>query len=252
MSRVEELGRAQVERLRVLVDERSAGDALIAHYTFNHPAARTRVLSYAPGETGPPSGFLTLAWTGMDLFRPLVLPFVRSRPALEALLGEAVAPPQPFILHAPEEQFDWISDLIAIDNLRSHELLRLDPSAYEPVLNVLVVESEVSIGMPRYEIRTASGLHAAAGVSWRGERFAEVYLEADEGASERKMTRSVLSAVVGRVLGESRIPVFRVEKGALSLRTEAFHIGFRPTGVHTGTADALWRPTHETVTEQGP
>lgn len=245
-----ELGRDQIGRLRALVDERAASDALVAHYTFNHPPGRVRVLSYSTGE-GQPTGFLTLAWTGMDLFRPLMLPFVRSRPALAALVQGAVAPSQPFIFHAPVEQFDWISDLIELGDLRTHELLRLDPSAYEPILNVLVVESEVSIGMPRYEIRTASGLHAAAGVSWRGERFAEVYLEADQGASERKMTRSVLSAVVGRVLGETRIPIFRVEKGALSLRTEAFHIGFRPTGVHTGTADALRRPSQETVDEQG-
>lgn len=249
MDTIRELDPAEIESLRVLPDSRAAGDALVLHYTFDHPVQRVRTFAMMDG--GVPIGFLTVARTGMDLFRPLVLPFVRKRFSMSALIGHALAPSQPFILHTPLDQLDWVNDLVMLENIQEHELLRLDPSAFEPVLNILVVEDDASARMPRYEIRTASGLHAAAGVSWKGERFAEVYLEADQGASERRMTRSVLSAAVGRVLGESRIPIFRVKNDDLSMRTEAFHIGFRPTGVRTGTADALRRPPEAQVRRSG-
>lgn len=243
MAETQQLTGREISELRSLMDERSARDALVAYYTFEHSRTRAHVFGYRSGSSQP-SGFVTRAWTGMDLFRPLVLPFVKHKAALRALLESALAPGQAFILHLPADQLGWAGELIDLDKAAEHELLRMDPASYEPVLNVLVVESSSAMPLPRYEIRTAGGLHAAAGVSWRGSRFAEIYLEADAGADERKMIRSVLSAVAGRVLGEQRIPLLRVPKGELASRTQAFHVGFRPTGFHSATADAVMRPPH--------
>lgn len=237
-------------KLATLIDRHSAKDALAAYYALQHPDDRVRLFGYESAR-GEPRGFLALAKTGLDLFRPLAVPFVGRREILVRLLRDALEPGQAFLINLPAEQLKWLEDQVELRHVQVAEILRLEPSAYEPVLNVLVVEAESPDGTVRYEIRTATGLHAAAGVNWKGERFAEVYLEASDAARGRGLTKSVLSAIVGRLLGERRVALYRVETERISVKTEAFRLGFRPTGHRMALAEAFLLPEAETES-RGP
>ncbi len=221
-----------------MIDPQSAKDALAAYYALQHPEDRVRLLGYESAQ-GEPRGFLALAKTGLDLFRPLAVPFVARREILLRLLQDAFDPGQVFLINLPAEQLKWLDGQVDLRHVQVAELLRLEPSAYEPVLNVLVVEAESPDGTVRYEIRTARGLHAAAGVNWMGDRFAEVYLDASDAARGRGLTKSVLSALVGRLLGERRVALYRVETERISVKTEAFRLGFRPTGHRLALAEGV-------------
>lgn len=232
------------QQLASLLDTHSAADAMAAYYALEHPEEKVRLFGYAAG-SGEPRGFLAVAQTGLDLFRPLVVPFVATREIMVRLLRDALRPGQSVLIHLPADQLGWLDGEVEITEEHSLELLRLEPSAYEPVLNVLVVESDTPSGQPRYEISTAHGLSAAAGVNWRGSSYAEVYLEADDRARGSGLTRSALSALVGRLLGERIIALYRVPTRRISLKTEAFHVGFRPTGVKTALIGAVLLPDQE-------
>ncbi|MGA9534046.1 MAG: hypothetical protein WBR18_15095 [Anaerolineales bacterium] len=232
------------QQLASLIDPQSAADAMAAYYALEHPEDKVRLFGYA-SSSGDPRGFLAVAQTGLDLFRPLVVPFVATREILVRLLRDALRPGQPILLHLPADQLHWLDGEVEIHDEHSLELLRLEPSAYEPILNVLVVETATPSGRPRYEINNAHGLRAAAGVNWWGSRYAEIYLAADDRARGSGLTRSVLSALVGRLLGQRIIGLYRVETNRISVKTEAFHLGFRPTGVKTALIEAVLLPEEE-------
>jgi hypothetical protein len=113
------------------------------------------------------------------------------------------------------------------------------------VINVLVQETVSPSGTPRYEIRKRDGSQAASGVNWRGERFAELYLEADPEAEVQGLAISVLAAMAGRMLREHVIPVFRLEDDSMLEPSALEDIGFRSTGSRSFVAQAIPRPKPE-------
>lgn len=236
MTQVHELTILDRQGLAGLLDAESAADAAPLYFALHHPPERTRLLGYGP-DPARPTGFLAVAHTGLDLFRPLLIPFVNGPEAFGALMGAALASGMGGVLRIPAEQIPWIDGKFNIGQAEVSQVLRLDPSAYEPVLNVLVSESRSPDGAPRYEARGADGTHAAAGLNWYGNPFAEVYLQADSRSRTRKMSVSVLSAMVGRLLGERRIPLYLVRELDMSARTEALTLGFRPTGGRVAVAE---------------
>lgn len=238
MADIREIPTSERQQLAPLLQGHSAADAMAAYYALEHPENKVRLFTYTSNK-GDPRGFLALAKTGLDLFRPLLVPFVGRREMLIELLREVLEPGQPFVLSLPAEQLAWLGDHVEFDRTQMYELLRLEPGAYEPVMNVLVVEANSPNGTVRYEIRTAEGLRAAAGVNWSGQKYAEVYLEASDAARGRGLTKSVLSAMVGRLLGQRRIALYKVESERISVKTEAFRLGFRPTGQRTVMAEAV-------------
>lgn len=241
MAEVRTIPLSDRRRLEALLDRRSAADALAAYYALEHPQERVKLFGYAAPD-GDAIGFLAVAQTGLDLFRPLVVPFAAKPEFLLRLLRDALRPGQEFLLHLPADQVPWLEGEVEIHRRQVTELLRLERQSYEPVLNVLVVEADGPGKMPRYEIRTAEGTQAAAGVNWQGSHFAEIYLEADEAARARGLTKSVLSALVGRLLGERKIALYRVGVRRVSVKTEAFNLGFRPTGVSSALIEGVLLP----------
>jgi hypothetical protein len=202
---------------------------MAAYYALHHPPERVRIYAYHASD-GDPRGFIAVAQTGIDLFRPLVIPFVASKRVLIRLLIDALRPEQAVLISLPTEQAQWLEALISLEHESDLELLRMEAEAFEPVLNVLVVENEGPDGLPRYEIQTVGRGKVAAGVNWISGKYADVYVDAPAGHKNRALTKSVLSALCGRLLGERRIALFRVETSNLSARTDAFNVGFRPTG----------------------
>ena len=225
-------------QLATLLDRRSAADATAGYYALHHAASKVKLFGYYANDNAP-SGFLAMASTGLDLFRPVALPFAGQPYPLIALLREGLRSGRPALLHLPVDQRGWVEGVLEVDEPQVLELLRLSPQEFEPLINVLVVEALTPTGWPRYEIRSRDNVVAAAGLNWMGEYFAEVYLEVQPEARERRLGESVLAAIVARLLGERRVPLYRVESGDNEAQMEAAALGFRPTGVRTVIGNAV-------------
>lgn len=222
---------------------------MAAYYALRHPADRLNLYAYYPTNSGV-NGFLVIARTGLDLFRPLAVPFVAQPAALAALLRAGLEPGRPVVLHLPLEQRSWAEATVDLSEVRVTELLRLDLRQFEPIVNVLVVESRTPGGWPRYEIRSGEVLRVAAGLNWKGPGFAEVYLEVEPAMRGQGYAESVLAAIAGRLLAESVVALYRVEDEDPFARMEAEQLGFRPTGIRALTAQAILRNEPESL-EQG-
>jgi hypothetical protein len=236
MTHIASLDLEERQRLRVLLDEQSAGDAAAEYYALHHPSDKTKIYTVGSNQ-GQPNGFIVVARTGLDLFRPLLVPFVGQSEALDALLAQVVPEIGAGILRLPAPQLPWLEGVVAVEECTKFEILRLAPDQFEPTLNVLVVESPTPDGNPRYEVRTADGEFAAAGLNWMGTRFAEIYMQSSDGARRRRLTRSVMSAMLGRLMGQQRHPLYLVREADPVARTEAFQLGFRPTGLSVVVAE---------------
>jgi hypothetical protein len=240
MSTVRRMTASERWTLAGLVNERSADDAMANYYALAHPDDRVTLYGFYAGSDRP-AGFLALARTGFDLFRPLAVPFVGQPWGLTALLRAGLEPNRPVLLHLPFEQRAWAEEVVELTDVSIMDLLRLDLKAYEPTINVLLVEAKTPSGIPRFEIRSGDIVRASAGVNWMGEHFAEVYLEAEPIARNRGFSRSALAAIVGYLLGEHRLPLFRVDVSDALAQAEAHWVGFRRTGERVLVAQALLR-----------
>jgi hypothetical protein len=220
------------EQLAPLLNIKSAGDAAAAYYALSHPAERVQIyVSYSA--SGSPIGFLTLARTGLDLFRPLAVPFVASAAILHDLIQEAIAPNEQVILLLPLDQREWIEAHLALSDIRIGELFRLDWATFKPIINILVMEVHNPDGLPRYEVHSRTGAYAAAGVNWIGNPYAEIYLEANEEAQGRDLAISVLAAMSGRLLEMGRTPLFRLDNTLILSPESLGQVGYRSTGTRT-------------------
>jgi hypothetical protein len=240
MGEVRSLLTAERQLLAPLLDLQSAADASAAYYALRHPAERVQLLADFAGPEAV-RGFLAIARTGLDLFRPVAIPFAAHPLGLIHLLRAGLRPSQPVLLFLPVDQQPWVEDLLDLSDLKTMALLRLDPALFEPVLNVLVTSTHSPEGLPRFEVRTPTGLHAASGVNWRGDRFAEVYVESDAEGHARGFARSVLAAIVGQLLAERLVALYRVDELDTLASAEAHAIGFRRTGERTLIAQAVLR-----------
>jgi len=227
-------------RLAPLLDPRLPQDAMVAYYGLQHPADRVVIYGYYQ-VAHTPSGFLALAQTGYDLFRPLAVPFVGSPGALQALLRVALQRGRPVMLHLPAEQRAWAEEVVDLSEPRVTEIRRLDTKEFRPEINVLVVPCQSPMGLPRFEVRSGDAVRAAAGVNWKGELFAEVYVESQPEAASQGHRRSALAAIAGQLLSEGRLPLYQVGENDVAAQAEAQWVGFRRTGVRCLLAQALLR-----------
>lgn len=238
MTQVRMIEASERDQLTSLINAQSASDALAAYCALFHPEEKLKLyVSYDGG--GKPNGFLAIAQTGMDLFRPLAVPFVASSKNLNELLNAALLPGQPVHLYLPLDQRDWLDEHLFLSDTKVTELLRLDPMSFKPIVNVLVMEVNTPSGLPRFEIKTKSGSLAAAGINWMGDRFSEIYLESDREARVRSLALSVIAAISNRLLEENRIPLFGLDDQMELEFDELSDIGFRSTGTRTLTAQIL-------------
>jgi hypothetical protein len=74
-------------------------------------------------------------------------------------------------------------------------------------------------------------------VNWISEDFAEVYLDYDKEAIERKFAISVLSAMCNKLLEQDRIPLYLSEDSSAMSNHSVENIGFKSTGHRLIIAD---------------
>lgn len=231
---------AERYRLAPLLDPRLPRDAMVAYYGLQHPPDRVVVYGYYQVAHAP-SGFLALAQTGYDLFRPIAVPFVGSPAALRALLAVSLQRGRPVMMHLPVEQRAWAEEAVDLSDPHIVELYRLDTKAFRPEINVLVVPVSSPTGLPRFEVRSGEVVRASAGVNWKGELFAEVYVESEPEAASQGHRRSALAAIAGQLLSEGRLPLYQIGEADVQSQAEAHWVGFRRTGERSLVAQALLR-----------
>ena len=214
---------------RHLLDERSAADAMAAYYAQEHAAARTRLfLHYAAG--GRVDGVLVRAQTGADLFRPLVMVRAPSPNAAAQLLEAGMQPDRPCYLVMPSELGAVAFRELEITELQLLCQYVLYAHQFKPLINVLVQRAASAGGAPRYEIRAQDRVRALAGINWRSDYFAEVYVQVEQAARGRGWGRAVVAALARELLDADVQPLYSVAQGNQSSVKLAEALGFVDNG----------------------
>ncbi len=123
-----------------------------------------------------------------------------------------------------------LEDELEVSEGHVGEILSLDPGAFRPVVNVLVVPAEGASGGLRFEIRSQGRVMAASGTNWRSPQFAEVYVYAEPEARGRGWARSVASACTAELLAAGVRPLYVVGEGDDASRRLAADLGYRASG----------------------
>jgi hypothetical protein len=249
MARAEMIPCEQREQLRMLLDVRSAADALASYYGLVHDCGRVQLFGYYPNAESL-SGFLAVAQTGIDLFRPLVVPFAGTRQGLQRLVETALKPGRHYITYLPVEQQEFLIGCANLSPLQVSNLLRLDSRGFEPIINVLLERHETPDGSMRFEIGSKDG-YAAAGINWQTAFSAEIYAEGDSMGYRRGFTKSVLGAVIHQLLQEKLTIFLRVPDDDYRSFEDAFDLGFKPTGVRQVFADLMLKESDPETTSGG-
>ena len=242
MQTVSSIDISRRSELEPLLDKYSVEDAMVAYYALDHPADKTRLYGYY-GSGEKLTGFMVIAQTGFDLFRPVVLPFVPERKAFKYLIQTALSDQRNYLVTIPVEQRDILESVVDITETRISEIHRLNLSFYDRVINILAVRKENSSGWPRYEITSRKGGFAAAGVNWLSPYAVEIYTDADEEGRSRGFVTSVLSHIIEELMNEDRMVLHRLDDEDARGYMDAFSVGFRPTGVRTLISQIVISPS---------
>jgi hypothetical protein len=248
MGEVRELPASDRGRLAALLAPRTIADSMAAYYALDHASDRVTLFAHF-NRDDKPSAFLVLARTGLDLFRPLAIPFAGNGSQLQDLIKAALVPEQPVLIDLPIAQREMAEEVVILQAVQEAEILRLDPSLFVPQINVLVVESRNPDGWPRFEIHSGDVLQAASGLNWYGDHFAEVYVEARPAAVTRGHRSAVLGVMAGYLLGERRIALYRAGDEDGDVKSDALHQGFKRTGSRRILAQATLRKDDNGVAE---
>lgn len=206
------------------------GDALTAYYALYHPAALTQ-LHVHRSEAGRVDGFLATCTTGVDLFRPLVVMRAETDAVLRALVREGLTRGRPYHFSLPLRYASTLEAEVQLSEAHVGLVLSLDPGAFEPVLNVLVVSARGAGGAPRFEIRSTEGrVMAASGTNWRSPHFAEVYVFSEPEVRRRGWARSVASACTQALLEAGVRPLYVVAEDDEASLGLAASLGYRDSG----------------------
>lgn len=236
MGQIQQISCEHRHILSRLVDLHSVADAMPAYYALEHPCERTELYGYYPSPDTP-SGFLAVAQTGLDLFRPIAIPFVANEEAMRSLLAQGLKSNRAYLVYLPVDQQDFIRKEIPYQPLQVSNLLRLDPRAFTPIMNIMIIKTEAASGLPRFEIQSSVQGYAAAGINWMSSTAAEMYVEADDAGRRRGFTKSVLAALIEHLMAQKRTVLFRVADDDYDAFEDAFDLGFKPTGVRTLLAE---------------
>lgn len=232
------------QRLRHLLDERHPGDAIESYYAFHHPDNRTQIV-LEPTASDHPRGFITLAQTGFDLFRPMVtwrLP-LEDLEQSTAFIYQTMTPGMPIILLTPPTYLPLVHTWFTVEREEMTNLLSLDQSRYEPVINVLVTQAESGNEWPRMVIRSPNGTVAASAmVNWQSRYFAEIAVHTQPNYRGRGWGQSVVSTLCQYVLERGRIPLYAVNPHNAPSLNLAERVGFVDTGQQNVIIEAVLRP----------
>lgn len=205
-------------------------DAVASYFALEHDARRTRLVVRTNAHNRA-LAFVAVCQTGLDLFRPLVVMRGDDSAALRDALRESLAARRQYLFNA---QPAARPDLEAVGELHGEVVNRiytLNATDFQPIVNILVQTSKTPDGLLRAAIRARDGSNAAeAGTSWISSKYAEVFVNVIEGARNRGLGKSVVSAVSAQVLEMRRTPLYVVKPSNEASLKLAQRLGYRDTG----------------------
>lgn len=219
------------QAIRHLLNERSPIDGIADYFAFHHPEERTQIVTY-PGEGQLAMGYVALSRTGIDLFRPFIslrLPPNDMNGGVE-LIYKAIVPETAVILNVLPTDAPLLQALFDIQAEENINILVLDESQFEPIINVLVTETASNNQYPRFTIRSHDDIAASAGINWQTDYFAEISVNTNPRHRRQGFGRSVVAAAVNYVLTNGRIPLYAVADNNDASLQLAQSIGFLDKG----------------------
>ncbi|MCB9419119.1 MAG: GNAT family N-acetyltransferase [Ardenticatenaceae bacterium] len=233
--------------IRHLLDEYNPADAAASYYAFYHPDGQTQLLPY-PNGAERAQGYMALSRTGMDLFRPLLtlrLPIQNMAASTEVIYQELV-PGTAVILLAPTAYLPLLQALFEIHSEEHLDVLVLDRSRFEPIINVLVSSSTGPNRLPRFVIRNINSpeqeVVAASGINWQTPHFAEISVNTAVSQQRHGYGKSVAAAMVQYLLSNGRTPLYMAAQQNMASQQLARSIGFTGSGVSKVILQAVLRP----------
>ncbi|GAB4158273.1 MAG: hypothetical protein Fur0021_28020 [Candidatus Promineifilaceae bacterium] len=241
--------------IRPLLNERDAADALAVYYAFHHPENRTTLVTYPP-DAGVARGYVCLARTGIDLFRPLVtmrLPKLGESGGeldLDAgidLIYRALLPESPVILHIPTTYLPLIRAIFHIEQEQTLRLFRLDRRRFQPLINIFVTQANSPDGLPRFIIRNPPGdpqgeIAASASLNWQSPNFADIAVRTHPNYRRQGYGRSVVASLVEQLLRQGRTPLYSVDAQNAASIELAQSVGFVDTLARTVILEGHLKP----------
>lgn len=236
----------QRRAIRHLIDKTNPSDASADYYAFHHPDHKVQIISTPEGSTRA-RGYICLARTGMDLFRPVVT--LRLPESIELggidlaasqdLIYSAFPPDMEFILTAPAVYRPFLSAFIKVQVEANLIVYVLDRGHFEPIINVLVVQTESPSGLPRFVIRETVGVNndqtgsvlASAGLNWLSPKFAELNVHTNSANRRQGLGRSVVAYAVNFILDSGRVPLYMVSETNQASINLAESVGFVDIGI---------------------
>lgn len=225
--------------IRHLLREQDPADALAAYYAFHHPDEKTSI-AIVPEEAARADGYVALSRTGIDLFRPLVtmrLPVDQGPQGYGAslsLLRRALAPGMPAFLSVPQRYMPLIR---AVFDIQAEDVLRiymLDSRRFEPIINVMVIQSTGANGLPTFLIQSQQSGEletvAMASLNWLSPYFGEIAVMTKPEYRRQGWGQSVVSAMVQYLIDNGRTPLYAVSETNQPSVQLATSVGFIDSG----------------------
>ena len=234
------------QAIRPLLNEKDPADALAAYYAFYHPAGKTFLVTYPP-QAERATGYMAISRTGIDLFRPLVtlrLPQAGLANAPD-LIYAGLPPGTAVILHAAETYLPVLQAFFDMQTVEHLHLFQLNAADYEPIINVLVTESNAPNGLPRFVIRSQANdnqIGASAALNWLSPQWGDIAVNTNPSFRRQGWGRSVVSAMANYLLSNGRTPLYVISADNDASRQLAQAVGFRDTDVRQILAQAILKP----------
>ena len=215
--------------IRHLLSPGDPADALASYYALWHDPRRTR-LTVHQSAVDRVDGFCTVCQTGIDLFRPLVTLRAPDGRTVADLLQTALEPNRPYQVIVPVRLASAVRAHLEFSRSALVHVYRLDPSRFQPVVNVLVQQVTAADAPPRFQIESQGQVMAMSGTNWRSPTFAEVFVYVHPRGRGRGWGRSVVSACTAALLEERLRPLYTVEEGNEASAHIAQGLGYVDSG----------------------
>jgi ribosomal protein S18 acetylase RimI-like enzyme len=223
--------------IRPLLSPGDPADGLASYYALWHDPRRTRLTLHRTA-SGQVDGFLVVAQTGADLFRPLVTLRAPGDEAVASLLGDALAPNRPYQVIVPVRLASAVRDHLRVEKSALTRVYLLDPTRFQPIVNVLVQRVVGAEGVSRFQIESQGQVMAMAGINWRSPAFAEIFVYVHPNGRGRGWGRSVVSACTTALLEEHIRPLYAVDEDNEASQRIADALGYVDTGLRELVAEA--------------
>lgn len=215
--------------IQPLLSPTAPADALASYYALWHDPRRTQLTVHYDAQRRA-DAFLAVCQTGADLFRPLVVLRAPGETVAVELLSAALTPHRPYLVLVPVALAPAVRETMGLTRVIQARLYCLDPSRFEPVINVLVQRVASAEGTLRFQIESQGQIMAMAGTNWHSPTFAELFVYVHPGARERGWGKSVVSACTAALLEEGLRPLYMAEEGNEASIRIAEGLGYTDAG----------------------